>query len=77
MYRLNPVKEELLLESSKDKVLFRGLKNGLKDLSVQDSRENRDFGHSFYSSESYENALAFVCENEGSSVYSFHGDSAG
>lgn len=76
-YRLNPVKEELLLESSKDKVLFHGSKNGLEDLSVQGSRENCDFGHGFYLSESYENALAFVCENEGSSVYSFHGDFAG
>jgi len=76
-YRLNPVKEEFLKESSKKTVLFHGSKNGLKTVSVQGSRENCDFGHGFYLSESYESALAFVCENEESSVYSFRGDFTG
>jgi hypothetical protein len=76
-YRLNPVKEELLEESSKKSILFHGSKNGLKAISVQGSRESCDFGHGFYLSESYESALAFVCENEDSSVYSFRGDFTG
>lgn len=76
-YRLNSVKEELLEESNTKNILFHGSKSGLQAVSVQGSRENCDFGHGFYLSESYESALAFICENEGSSVYSFKGDFTG
>ena len=69
-YRINSVKEELLKERYKD-VLFHGSKYGLSDISVAGSRANCDFGKGFYLGESYSQALAFVCENEKSSVYSF------
>lgn len=69
-YRINSVKEELLKEQHKD-VLFHGSKNGLSEITVSGSRENCDFGKGFYMGETYNQALAFVCENERSSVYSF------
>lgn len=70
-YRLNTVKEDLLKESNKDKVLFHGSKDGLKTISESGSRKNCDFGNGFYLGETYGHALAFVCENPASSVYSF------
>ena len=69
-YRINSVKEELLKEQVKD-VLFHGSKNGLAGIAVTGSRETCDFGKGFYLGETYNQALAFVCENERSSVYSF------
>ena len=69
-YRINLVKEELLKERYKT-VLFHGSKYGLSEVSIAGSRENCDFGRGFYLGESYSQALAFVCENEKSSVYSF------
>ena len=69
-YRINSVKEELLKERYKT-VLFHGSKYGLSEVSIAGSRENCDFGRGFYLGESYSQALAFVCENEKSSVYSF------
>lgn len=70
-YRINSVKEELLREKNAG-VLFHGSKSGLKEISVAGSRQNCDFGNGFYMGERYEQALAFVCENEHSSIYSFH-----
>ena len=69
-YRINLVKEELLKERYKT-VLFHGSKYGLSEVSIAGLRENCDFGRGFYLGESYSQALAFVCENEKSSVYSF------
>ncbi|MBO6113462.1 MAG: DUF3990 domain-containing protein [Lachnospiraceae bacterium] len=69
-YRINSVKEELIKEKYKD-VLFHGSKNGLSEVTATGSRDNCDFGKGFYLGETYNQALAFVCENEKSSVYSF------
>ena len=69
-YRINSVKEELLKERY-NTVLFHGSKYGLSEVSIAGSRENCDFGNGFYLGESYNQALAFVCGNEKSSVYSF------
>ena len=69
-YRLNAVKEELIKEQYHE-VLFHGSKNGLKEVTVSGSRENCDFGKGFYLGETYNQAIAFVCENEKASVYSF------
>ena len=69
-YRINSVKEELIREKYKD-VLFHGSKNGLTEITISGSRPNCDFGEGFYLGETYSQALAFVCENEKSSVYSF------
>lgn len=70
-YRLNSVKEELLNESSSEKVLFHGSRYGLGNVSANESRKNSDFGHGLYLSEAYKHALAFVCEAPRASVYSF------
>ncbi|MFA6675707.1 MAG: DUF3990 domain-containing protein [Bacilli bacterium] len=70
-YRLNAVKEELLVETSTNKILFHGSKYGFNSVSASGSRENCDFGNGFYLGETYFQALSFVCENESSSVYSF------
>lgn len=70
-YRINSVREEILKETTKEKVLFHGSKQGLKNIRVDGSREKCDFGQGFYLSETYEQALAFVCEHKESSVYSF------
>lgn len=69
-YRMNIVKEELIREKYQD-VLFHGSKNGLSEITVTGSRDRCDFGQGFYLGENYSQALAFVCENEKSSVYSF------
>lgn len=69
-YRMNSVKEELLKEKAA-KVLFHGSKYGLTEITVAGSRENCDFGKGFYLGETYNQAMAFVCENGKSSVYSF------
>ncbi len=69
-YRLNPVKEEIENERGSS-LLFHGSKYGLKEISSTGSRERCDFGCGFYLGESYNQALSFVCEKEGSSVYSF------
>jgi hypothetical protein len=69
-YRINSVKEELIREKYKD-VLFHGSKNGLSEITIPGSRANCDFGPGFYLGEAYSQALAFVCEKERSSVYSF------
>ncbi|MBO4787772.1 MAG: DUF3990 domain-containing protein [Lachnospiraceae bacterium] len=69
-YRINTVKEELLKEQT-TKVLFHGSKYGLSEISIEGARGNCDFGKGFYLGETYDQALAFICENERSSVYSF------
>lgn len=69
-YRINSVKEELIREKYRD-VLFHGSRNGLTGVTVTGSRANCDFGEGFYLGETYSQALAFVCENRKSSVYSF------
>ena len=69
-YRINTVKEELLKEKYGN-ILFHGSKNGLTEVSTTGSRNNCDFGNGFYLGETYSQALAFVCENAKSSVYSF------
>lgn len=76
-FRLNSVKEDLLKESSGEKILFHGSKAGLKVVSCEGSRSNRDFGRGFYLSEAYDNALAFVCDSGDSCVYSFSCDLGG
>jgi len=69
-YRINSVKEELIKEKYQT-VLFHGSKNGLSKISIGGSRDNCDFGKGFYTGETYNQALSFVCEKENSSVYSF------
>lgn len=69
-YRMNAVKEELAKEQFKN-VLFHGSKEGLEEITANGSRTNCDFGKGFYTGETYSQALAFVCENSNSSVYSF------
>lgn len=69
-YRINSVKEEMAREQYKH-VLFHGSKDGLTEIVADGSRANCDFGKGFYLGETYYQALAFVCENEKSSVYSF------
>ena len=69
-YRINSVKEEFMKEKSKN-VLFHGSKAGLSEITISGARANCDFGKGFYLGETYAQALAFVCENEKSSVYSF------
>lgn len=69
-YTINSVKEELAKEKYKA-VLFHGSKKGLSEVTVSGSRENCDFGQGFYLGETYNQALAFVCEDTKSSVYSF------
>ena len=75
-YRINSVKEELIKEKYRD-VLFHGSRNGLTGVTVSGSRANCDFGEGFYLGETYGQALAFVCENRKSSVYSFRFASSG
>lgn len=69
-YRMNSVKEELLKEHSQE-VLFHGSRFGLSEISASGSRESCDFGKGFYLGETYNQAMAFVCENGKSAVYSF------
>lgn len=69
-YRINSVKEELIKEKYQN-VLFHGSKYGLPEVTISGSRDNCDFGKGFYLGETYSQALAFVCEKENSSVYSF------
>ncbi|MBQ8138574.1 MAG: DUF3990 domain-containing protein [Lachnospiraceae bacterium] len=69
-YRINSVKEEILKEKYKT-ILFHGSKYGLSEINTDGSRDNCDFGKGFYLGETYENALAFVCETDRSSVYAF------
>lgn len=69
-YRINTVKEELLKEKFPN-VLFHGSKYGLESISIDGSRKNCDFGNGFYTGETYDHALSFVCEYDNSSVYSF------
>ena len=73
-YRLNSVKEDFIKETIKNKILFHGSKNGLKQISIDGARENCDFGKGFYLGETYDQAISFVCENPNSSVYSFEFD---
>ena len=70
-YRINSVKEELIKEKYQ-KVLFHGSKKGLSEISVLGARDNCDFGKGFYLGETYNQAVAFVCENRDSSIYSFN-----
>lgn len=69
-YRINTVKEEIAKEKYGN-VIFHGSKNGLQTITVTGSKDKCDFGKGFYLGETYNQALAFVCENEKSSVYSF------
>lgn len=69
-YRINIVKEEFIKESGFD-ILFHGSKEGLNSVLYNGSRDNCDFGRGFYLGESFNSALSFVCDNVGSSVYSF------
>lgn len=69
-YRINSVKEELLKEKY-GTVLFHGSRNGLSTITTSGSRDNCDFGNGLYLGETYNQALSFVCEKDGSSVYSF------
>ena len=70
-YRINSVKEDILKETSTNKVLFHGSKQGLESITPIGSRESCDFGKGFYLGETYDQALSFVCESKHSSVYSF------
>lgn len=70
-YRLNSTKEEFLREANKGIPLFHGSKRGLEIISEGGSRSDCDFSRGFYLGENYENALSFVYDVPGSSVYSF------
>ena len=70
-YRINSVKEDLLKEKD-EKTLFHGSKYGLSEITIENARNNCDFGKGFYLGETYNQAFSFVCENEKSSVYSFN-----
>lgn len=69
-YRINSVKEELIKEKY-GTVLFHGSRDGLSTITTTGSRNNCDFGNGFYLGETYNQALSFVCEKNGASVYSF------
>ena len=69
-YRLNQVKEEILKETN-ELILFHGSKEGLKEIKIDGSRLNCDFGYGFYLGESYEQALNFIVQYPKSSIYSF------
>lgn len=69
-YRINSVKEELIREKYAN-VLFHGSRDGLSCVTKDGLRDNCDFGNGFYLGELYTQALSFVAEKEGSSVYSF------
>ena len=69
-YRLNQAKEEILKETN-ELILFHGSKEGLKEIKIDGSRLNCDFGYGFYLGESYEQALNFIVQYPKSSIYSF------
>lgn len=69
-YRINSVKEELIKEKY-GTVLFHGSRDGLSTVTTTGSRNNCDFGNGFYLGETYNQALSFVSEKDGASVYSF------
>ncbi len=72
-YRINKIKEELCKEKYQN-ILFHGSKYGLKEIYFNGSRSDCDFGNGFYLGETYRQALSFVCEKEGASVYVFKCD---
>ena len=70
--QLNRLKEMLWTENLGDsyKLLYHGAKGAIEgNLSVRAGRANNDFGHGFYTGESYEQAVSFVSGFERSSVY--------
>lgn len=75
-YRLNKIKEEILKENNHN-ILFHGSKYGLDTVSIDNSRKNCDFGNGFYLGETYNQALAFICEKDNSCIYSFSFDLKG
>lgn len=70
-YRLNKIKGEIEKERSKEIILFHGSKNGIKELSIENGRNNCDFGKGFYLGETYNNVASFVYNNKNSSIYIF------
>lgn len=73
-YRLNSVKEDFLKESNQNKILFHGAKHEINEITSDGSRINCDFGKGFYTGETYDQALSFVCENKDATIYSFECD---
>ncbi len=69
-YRLNRLKEDYYKDSG-ELILFHGAKEQIEELKANGSRNRCDFGPAFYLSESIRQASNFVCDYEGSSIYTF------
>lgn len=77
---MGKLKEMLWLESIKNdhKLLFHGAKSVLEgEIDIKKGRDNNDFGHGFYTGESYAQAISFVSGFEKSCVYFLDFDSKG
>ena len=78
--RLNTIKEQLFREECLENhvLLFHGAKAKISgDISVDNSRENNDFGKGFYCGESLEQSAMFVAGFPQSSLYMLDFDKAG
>ena len=76
-FRLNKTKEEILREIAKNRLFFHGSKYGIDRIEPLGSRKSCDFGPGFYLGESYSQAVSFVYDTMGSSVYAFEGSIEG
>lgn len=70
---LNEIKSQLLKEEANAHgriALFHGSKSGINgNISIDQSRNNNDFGAGFYCGESFEQAGTFVCAFPSSRIY--------
>ena len=69
-YHINQAKIDLL-HDLKDKILFHGSKYGLKEIKLDGSRLDGDYGPSFYLSDSYDSVAKLIYPYEKSSIYAF------
>ena len=70
--KINKLKELLCRDnlSHDEKLLFHGSKGEIKgNIDVNFGRGNNDFGHGFYTGESYEQAVSFISTYDDPSVY--------
>ena len=70
--KINKLKEMLWKEElgSESKLLFHGSKSEIiGEINENCGRANNDFGHGFYTGESYEQSVSFVSGFEDSSIY--------
>lgn len=72
--KINRLKEMFWRDDLKqnEKILFHGAKSEIiGDIDIHKGRYNNDFGHGFYTGETYEQAISFISGFEHSSVYYF------